>query len=180
MKSTPLYILRLSITLLLITALVAAALAGINAITKEQIAANKDAKLQQAIAQVLPDDVGTPISEAVNNGIVKNLYRTDSGYAVEVALAGFNAEITMMVGIVDGKVTGIAIVSHTETAGLGAVAGAQTNAGQTFRDQFIGASDKLTVDKDGGGIDSLTGATITSRAITEGVNAALDYVSTLG
>ena len=180
MKNTPLYILRLAVTLLLVTALVAAALAGINTLTKDRIAANKAEKLQKAISQVLPGGAAGAVATPVNAGIVKNLYTTDSGYAVEVAPAGFSAEITMMVGIVDGKVAGIAIVSHTETAGLGAIAAAQTAAGESFRGQFEGLSDSLSVDKDGGSIDSITGATITSRAVTAGVNAALEYVKSLG
>lgn len=179
MKNTPMYILRLAATLLIITALVAAALSGINYITKDRIAANKQAKLLAAIEQVLPG-AADPTETAVNSGIVKTLYTTDKGYAVEVAPVGFSAELTMMVGIADGKVTGIAVVSHTETAGLGAVAAAKTAAGEAFRGQYEGLSGTLAVDKDGGTIDSLTGATITSKAVTEGVNAALEYVAALG
>lgn len=180
MKNTPMYILRLTLTLFLITALVAAALAGVNAITKDRIAALKAEKTQKAIAQVLPEGAGEATATAVDQGIVKTLYTTDLGYAVEVAPAGFSAEITMMVGVAEGKVTGIVIVSQTETAGLGAVAAAANSAGDAFRGQFVGLSGALAVDKDGGTIDSLTGATVTSRAITEGVNAALEYIASLG
>ena len=180
MKNTPMYILRLTLTLFLITALVAAALAGVNAITKDRIAALKAEKTQKAITQVLPEDAGEATTTAVDQGIVKTLYTTDLGYAVEVAPAGFSAEITMMVGVAEGKVTGIVIVSQTETAGLGAVAAAANSAGDAFRGQFVGLSGALAVDKDGGTIDSLTGATVTSRAVTEGVNAALEYIASLG
>ena len=180
MSNTPKYILRLAMTLLLITALVAAALAGVNAITEDRIAALKAEKIQKAVAQVLPEGAGEAQATVVDQGIVKTLYTTDLGYAVEVAPVGFDGEITMMVGIADGKVTGIAIVSQTETAGLGAVAAAGNSAGEAFRGQFEGLSGDLAVDKDGGVIDSLTGATVTSKAITEGVNAALDYIAKLG
>ena len=180
MKNTPMYIFRLTLTLFLITALVAAALAGVNAITKDRIAALKAEKTQKAIAQVLPEGAGEATATAVDQGIVKTLYTTDLGYAVEVTPAGFSAEITMMVGVAEGKVTGIVIVSQTETAGLGAVAAAANSAGDAFRGQFVGLSGALAVDKDGGTIDSLTGATVTSRAITEGVNAALEYIASLG
>lgn len=75
----------------------------------------------------------------------------------------------MMVGVDnDGKVTGISIISHTETAGLGATAAADTDAGRAFRDQFIGMSGTVSVTKDGGEVDALTGATITSRAVCTG------------
>ena len=86
-----------------------------------------------------------------------------------------------MVGIDnEGKVLGISVVSHTETAGLGAVSAAGTPAGIAFRDQFVGTSGSVSVTKDGGAMDAITGATITSRAICVGVNAALDCVAGLG
>ena len=60
-----------------------------------------------------------------------------------------NGAVTMMVGVDnDGKVTGISIISHTETAGLGATAAADTDAGRAFRDQFIGMSGTVSVTKD--------------------------------
>ena len=179
-QSNVLYILRLALTLLLITAAVAAALAGVNAITAEKIAQIQVEKTRQAIAEVLPEMTLDPQVTAVNQGIVKNLYTTDAGYAVEVAPSGFDGEILMMVGIAQGKVTGISIISHTETPGLGAVAGADNAKGDQFRDQFVGLSGELAVSMDGGTIDSITSATITSRAVTEGVNAALSYVLSLG
>ena len=86
----------------------------------------------------------------------------------------------MMVGVGnDGKVLGISIISHTETAGLGAVAAADTPAGQTFRSYFEGASGSVAVTKDGGTVEAITGATITSRAVCDGVNAALAAVASL-
>ena len=98
-----------------------------------------------------------------------------------MAPAGFNGTVTMMVGVDnDGKVTGISIISHTETAGLGATAAADTDAGRAFRDQFIGMSGTVSVTKDGGEVDALTGATITSRAVCKGVNAALACAANLG
>ena len=100
---------------------------------------------------------------------------------MEVGPSGFDNTITMMVGINnEGKVLGISVVSHTETAGLGAVSAAQTPKGIAFRDQFVGQSGSVSVTKDGGTMDAITGATITSRAICTGINAALDVVAGLG
>ncbi|NLL45428.1 MAG: FMN-binding protein, partial [Clostridiales bacterium] len=50
----------------------------------------------------------------------------------------------------------------------------------SFRSQYIGKSGTLAVTKDGGSIDSLTGATVTARAVTDGVNAALNAAKILG
>ena len=176
------YVLRLSLTLLLITAFVAAALAGVNSITAPLIEAHKAEKMQQAMEEVLPGATGlAEVSFSDATGTVNKVYASASGYVVDVAPAGFGGAISMMVGILpDGSVKGISIVSHTETAGLGSVAAAKTAAGEAFRSQFVGASGSVAVDKDGGTIDSITSATITSRAVAAGVNAALECVKGLG
>lgn len=171
------YILRLTVTLLIIAAVMAAALAGVNAITKDKIAEIKIQKTQAAITKVLPGAAGLeeiPLNE--NAGIVKTVYASGDSYAVEVIPSGFNGAITMMVGIEKGKVTGISIVSHTETPGLGAVAAADNAKGEAFRGQFAGG-ESFTV---GGNVDAMSGATITSKAVTSGVNAALEYIKSLG
>lgn len=175
-QNTVLYILRLSVTLLLITAIMAGALAYINKITAPRIAALKEEKTQKAIEAVLPGG-GQPLEVPQGSKLVSALYGSDTGYAVEVTPIGFDNTITMMVGVSrDGTVLGISIISHTETAGLGAVAAAKTSAGEAFRNQFAGLSGTVAVSKEGGQVDAITGATITSKAICQGVNAALDCV----
>ena len=175
-----LYVARISLILLLITACVAAALAGVNAITAPKIAENTARKTQEAIEAVLPGG-GEEVDCVDNTGLVSVVYKGESGYAVQVAPMGFNGAITMMVGVdFDGNVLGISVISHTETAGLGAVAAATTSAGENFRAGFVGKSGSVSVTKDGGEIDAITGATITSRAVCVGVNAALDCVAGMG
>ena len=181
-ESIVMYVLRLAGTLLLITAVVAAALAGVNAVTAPIIDELNAAATQEAISAVLPGGFDTEISDFADaTGIVSKVYQGANGYAVEVGPGGFDNTITMMVGVDnEGKVLGISVVSHTETAGLGAVADADTPKGIAFREQFVGASGAVSVTKDGGTMDAITGATITSRAICVGVNAALDCVAGLG
>ena len=180
-ESIVMYVVRLAATLLIITAVVAAALAGVNAVTAPVIAQLKADKLQQAINEVLPGG-GEAVEFTDNSGWVSAVYQSETGYAVEVTpTTGFNGAITMMVGIdTQGNVLGISVVSQTETAGLGAVCAAKTEAGQTFRAGFEGLSVQVAVDKDGGEVDSITGATITSRAVCDGVNAALACVANMG
>ena len=171
-------IFRLVITLFLITAAVAAALAGVNAITKDAIAANQEKKTQDALAVVLPAAGNLQKLElSGDTGIVSEVYSDGESYAVKVLPGGFDGEITMMVGISQGKVTGISVISHTETPGLGAVAAAQNAKGEAFRGQFVGKEGTLAV---GNQIDAMSGATITSNAVVTGVNAALSYVANLG
>lgn len=182
-ESTVKYILRLTFTLLLICAVVALALAGVNSITKDKIAENKVKKTTEALQKVLPgvEDV-TEIPFTDNSGLVSKVYQADGnlGYAVEVAPNGFGGAITMMVGIVDGKVTGISIISHAETPGLGAVAAADTDKGAAFRDQFQGLISGITIGDGENQIDAMAGATISSQAIADGVNAALECIANLG
>ena len=178
-ESTVMYVLRLALTLLAITAVVAAALAGVNSITAPAIAELTAKKTQEAIELVLPG--GGESVDFPETALVSTVYASEAGYAVEVTPGGFDNTITMMVGVdTEGKVLGISIISHTETAGLGAVAAAGTPAGEAFRGEFVGASGSVSVTKDGGDVEAITGATITSRAICAGVNAALECVANMG
>ena len=181
-ESIVMYVLRLAGTLLLICAVTAGLLAGVNAITAPIIAELNAAATQEAISAVLPGGFDSEITDYADaSGIVSKVYQGEAGYALEVGPGGFDNTITMMVGVDnEGKVLGISIVNHTETAGLGAVADADTPKGIAFREQFIGTSGSVAVSKDGGTLDAITGATITSRAICVGVNAALDCVAGLG
>ena len=176
---TILFILRLALTLLAITAVVAVALAGVNMITKPEIEKLTAQKTQAAIEAVLPG--GGEVVEFPATALVSKVYASETGYAVEVTPGGFDNTITMMVGVdKEGNVLGIDIISHTETAGLGAVADAATPAGVSFREQFAGKAGSVSVTKDGGEIEAITGATLTSRAVCDGVNAALEVVGKMG
>ena len=176
-ENTALYILRLAVTLLLICGVVAGALAGVNAITKDSIAANKERKTQEALAVVLPGVQDLQKQELTGDtGIVTALYASGDSYAVEVAPMGFGGAVTMMVGVQGGKVTGISVISHAETPSLGAEAAASNAKGEGFRSQFVGG-DHFAV---GENVDAISGATITSKAVVVGVNAALEYVKSLG
>ena len=179
-ESTVKYVLRLALTLLAITAVVAVALAGVNMITAPAIAELNAKNTQAAIETVLPGG-GEEVTDFPAVDLVSKVYASETGYAGQGTPSGFDKTITMMVGVDKaGNVLGIDVISHTETAGLGAVADAGTPAGIAFREQFIGASGSVSVTKDGGQMDAITGATITSRAICVGANAALECVAQMG
>ena len=181
-ESTVMYILRLSLILFLIAGVVALALAAVNMVTAPKIAELQEAKTQEAIKAVLDggyDEIITDYTDA--SGLVSKIYKGANGYAVEVKPSGFDNTITMMVGIDnEGKVTKISVISHTETAGLGAIAADKTTKGDAFRGQFVGLSGDVNVTKDGGTVEAITGATITSRAVCDGVTAALAVIAGLG
>ena len=165
------YILRLTVTLLLITAVVAGLLGFVNYLTEDKIAAGQREKAKNAMQEVLPAENYEPLEVSAEG--INAAYRADDlGYVVDVTVNGFGGAINMMVGIdADGRVAGVSIVSHSETASLGA-----NCTREDFRSQFSGAEGTLAVTKDGGSVEALTGATVTSRAVTNGVNLAVEFV----
>ena len=179
-KETAGYVFRLAFTLFAITAVVALCLGAVNSVTGPRILKAREEKARQAIEAVLPGG-GEEIRDFRDEtGLVSRVYASETGYAMEVSPSGFNGTVTMMVGVSkDLKVTGLSVINQTETAGLGAVCAAKTEAGEKFRGQFTGMSGALAVSRDGGRVDAITGATITSRAVTEGVSAALQCAAEL-
>lgn len=169
------YILRLTLTLLAITAVVAGLLAVVNGMTEDTIAALTKEKAENAMREVLPADSYEAL-DVTAEGITAAYRAQGVGYVIRVSTNGFGGAIDMMVGVDEsGSVTGVSVISHAETASLGA-----NCTREDFRAQFVGASGALAVNKDGGEIDALTGATVTSRAVTEGVNLALKFVGEVG
>ena len=167
--------IRTVVTLLLFAAVVAGLLGLVNHITEQRIAEYKANKIQEAMKTVLP---AREYSELNYDGedIVSKVFRAgDEGWIVIVTPSGFGGMIEMMVGVDrGGAVTGVSIVSMSETSGLGANA-----ARESFRSQYIGKTGSVKLKKQGGDIDALTGATVTSTAVTRGVNAALAAVQDL-
>lgn len=149
----------------------------VNMITAPNIKRMNEEKTQAAKQKVLMADEYTEVLYTGGDSVVKAVFQAgDTGYVVQVAPSGFGGNLNMMVGVgADGTVTGVDIISHAETSGLGANA-----TKPAFKDQYRGQTGPLAVKKDGGTIDALTGATITSRAVTSGVNAALEAVASLG
>lgn len=97
------------------------------------------------------------------------------GYCVEVTGQGFSGPISMMVGVGEsGSVTGVVMLSHSESARLGALADTPE-----FLNQFINRSGTIRVGGENNAIQAVTGATATSRAVTNGVNRALAAVANL-
>ena len=171
------YFAKLAGTLLLIAAVVAGLLGLVNHITADKIAAINEEKTAASMQEVLPADSYNEIAYTGSDPTVVKVYEAvGAGYVVEVAPSGFGGTIDMVVGVgADGTVTGVAIINMSETSGLGANA-----SKESFRSQYVGKSGELAVSKDGGEIDALTGATITSRAVTRGVNSALAAAAELG
>ena len=177
-----------------ITLVVALALGAVNAVTAGPIAEQNAQKIKDSLENVMPGaeseqiDVpeGTTVTTETKNatsGTILSAYKmtkdgADAGYCVEVGPTGFGGAVDTMVGIdSDGKVTGISVISaSSETPGLGA-----RSTEPEFQAQFADqVGTEVAVAKDGGSIDALTGATITSRAVSEGVVAAAQFAAEQG
>lgn len=130
----------------------------------------KETDVDQKAAKKAIDDLG------VNATIDEVCTVGDAGYVITTTdKDGFGGNIQITVGIKkDGTINGVSILSISETAGLGMKA-----TEPSFYNQYVNKqADKFVVSKDGGDgeqIDALSGATITSRAVTGAVNAALGY-----
>lgn len=165
---------------LFVICFVATALLGItNDVTALEIEALAIQKEEEARLEVFPnatfDKEATEIDD--DTSIVKAYDENNNiiGYVVvTVDKKGYGGEIEVMTGVtVDGKVTGISILSHSETPGLGA----KSKTDDKWRTQFIDKIKDITVSKDAKGensIDAITGATITSRAVVRAVNRAIE------
>ncbi len=184
-------ILKNTLILTAITLIAGLALGLVYEITKEPIAQAQEAAKKEAWQAVFPDadldsfeavDVDQKAAdEAISSLGIKAVIDEvctvgEEGYVVTATdKEGFGGDIQITVGITsDGTVSGISILSISETAGLGMRA-----TEPSFYEQYQGKqAEKFVVSKDGGDgepIDALSGATITSRAVTGAVNAALAY-----
>ena len=178
----PSTLINMVVALLVIAAVSGGLLGLVYGMTKDAIAEVDAKKNEAAIQAVLPLDgeitykadtlrynyEGADLTFPCNLAYDAN--GNFKGAAVKTSEGGFGGKIDMMVGfLADGTIKGTSVLSHAETPGLGA------NMTGKFKDQFVDknpASYKLTVTKDGGDVDAITAATITSRAFSKAVDKA--------
>jgi electron transport complex protein RnfG len=169
----------LSLTLISLGA--SAALGYVYEFTKEPIAVSVMNKKIEAIKQVVPEFTNNPnediILMATGEGDSLEIYpaKKDSvivGYAVKTySNKGFSGYISIMAGFKpDGTILNLTVLEHKETPGLGT-----KMSDPSFKDQFAGKNPEvfaLKVKKDGGKVDAITAATISSRAFCDAVARA--------
>ena len=196
----PKYLIKLTVTLFLTCCVVAGLLGATNMVTKDKIAAINLAKTQEAMKAVVADPDNSTFSDALaltdemtaaalaGGGTLTEAYEVQvggaaAGHALKIVASGSQGNIEMMVGLdAEGVVTGVSVVSHKETAGIGTrvVDNELTPAGVPVLDQFQGksaADGALTV---GSNVDAISGATVSSKGVTAGVNAAIAVAGVLG
>lgn len=178
-------IVKLSVVLFVICAITAGILGIVNALTWERIDQMVHQKEYEAYAAVLSSESGYTAVEFDKSAFPTvdgvNQSNDGNGYVVTSTFPGAQGSITMACGVDnDLKCTGISIIEHSETSGLGAVAAAASDAGEAFRAQYIGQGADISLAKAGGSIDALSGATITSSAVTNAVATSIACVASLG
>ena len=196
----PKYLIKLTVTLFLTCVVVAGALGAVNMVTKDKIAAINLEKTQNAMKAVVADPDNSTFSDALaltdemtaaalaNGGTLTEAYEVmvggaPAGHALKVVASGSQGSIEMMVGLdAEGAVTGVSVVKHAETAGIGTkvVDNEPNNAGVGVLDQFAGMSAADLPLNVGSNVDAITGATVSTKGITAGVNAALSVAGVLG
>lgn len=180
-------ILSVGLKLFLITAISALVLAVVNNITAPIIERNTIEKQEIAMKSVVSNAVRFENADMSALALVEipcavtSVYNAvDSkdntiGYAVMVSTVGYGGEILLTVGIDNElKVTGIDVISHSETPGLG-----ENCTKAQFKDQFKGKEIGIEVVKNGASgnqVDAISSATITSKAVTRGVDAAITAI----
>jgi len=167
------------LSLLVISAAMSAALAVVYLNTKDQIELAKKMKEVNAIKAVLPEFTNDPTENRKEEGditIYTALSNQDTlGYAVKSTTnKAFSGTFTLMVGFLrDGSIYSIEVVDQKETPGLG------DKIKTKWKDQFKSKNPetfKLVVKKDGGQVDAITAATISSRAFCDAVDRAYQTI----
>ena len=176
MKST---LFNMVAVLFTITLIASAGVGAVNMITEEPIAAAKAAATTAAVANVLPEFEQNQVSEQEIDGMSIKVYTATSGegvvgYAVEsMTKSGFGGAIRMMVGFLpDGKIFNVNVLEQAETPGLGTKMCDEGNALISSIKDKNAFTLEFKVKKDGGELDALTAATISSRAYYDAVARA--------
>lgn len=153
-----------------LTVVAGLALGAVNYFTTEPIAKAREASRREAIAAVLPEFDNL---EDIEYRSIKLYEASMNGNTIGIAVEtysdnGFSGRIDIMAGFdSEGALYGYRVLNHAETAGLGA------KMGEWFQnDNVIGTTATIAVKADGGDVDAITGATITSRAFTDAINRA--------
>lgn len=176
----PRFTAKLTLTLLGICAVVALLLGVVNSVTEPIIEEIQAEKTAAAMSLVLPADEYQKVKTTYPNVTAMNKAMSGGeqiGYVVEVATNGFGGAMSMVVGVdMNGAVTGVSVTDNSETANIGT----KVVNDQTVLDRFIGmshADGEITVNSGTNRFDGVSGATVSSKGVTAGVNTALAAVA---
>lgn len=178
---------KMVLVLAVVTLAASAAVGVVYQLTLDPIQQAKDQRISDAIGQVLPEFDNNPsrkVIEKTVDGMPVKIYTATKdnvvvGYAVETfTKKGYGGEIRLLVGFLpDGTIHNTAVISHSETPGLGdKIDQSKSDFSLQFNGKNPGDS-KLALKADGGNIDAISAATISSRAFVDAVQRAHDIFS---
>ena len=168
------FILRVAGVLFVICSVTALLLATVNEFTAERIAANASQRMEDSISKIFGENIEISTVEGEYDSPVNTVYLVKSngvpkGYAVYTIPTGFKGDIEMMVGVtLAGNCHKVEFISMSETPGLGTKV-----QNEEFLAQYNNAFGDLVIKEN---IQPVAGATISSSAVNEGINAALEAV----
>jgi len=180
-------ILKLGAILTIYAVTAGGALALVNIQTSPLIEANRTAAQDEARGRVLPGMAGGYELQDAESELpywigYRDAAKSEVGGYIFIAYGpGYSSTVETMIGVgTDGKIVGAVVLFQQETPGLGAKV-EEVRHGEDepwFTRQYIGMSrsDNIAVTKDGGTIDSITGATISSRAVTNSIRRGLELL----
>lgn len=153
-------------------ALSAGILFGAKTLLSETAEKRAEQERQTTMQQLLPGgETFTHEEYTGEDPSISAVYKSENGYVVEAAVEGYADDIVLWVGVENrGTVTGVTVREIAETPGLGK----RALRDEAFLSQFLGTRGDAAL---GAEIDSLSGATVSSRAITKGVNSAVGFVT---
>ncbi|MHC1719836.1 MAG: RnfABCDGE type electron transport complex subunit G [Clostridiaceae bacterium] len=174
--------IKLAFKLFIIAGMTGLILGAVHAITANPIAAQQKKTKDLALVEVLPAAKTFNKSDVKLSGSVLEVNEGKDGdiikgYAVTVSSKGYAGDIQIMVGIsAEGKIEGIKILSMSETPGLGAKASEPEFSGQYKGKSLDNPLEVIKIEPSNPNeIEAITGSTITSRAVTKGVNEAVEF-----
>lgn len=177
-------ITKLGVILFAITMITGVILGGVHTMTLKPIAETQLKEKNEALAATLPEATTFKMLKIATNpnGHIKEINVGSDGskligYNITVTPKGYGGSIEMIVGVkADGTLSDIQILNHGETPGLGAKAPEPEFAGQ-FKNKKVTELEVVKTEASADNqIQAISGATITSKAVTSGVNEALKYV----
>ena len=174
MKETP---IRLILTLTIVCAASAALVASVGVATARPVAAAKARAKAESLRQVLPPDAPEPVEKALlaPDGTTNfTYYAAGDAIALEVhSEHGYGGLLRLLVGFdAEGRLQGFTVLEHSETPGLGAKLANPDNPVLASARGLPAAETDWRVRKDGGAVDAITAATISSRAACEAIAQA--------
>jgi electron transport complex protein RnfG len=162
---------KMVIVLAIITVIATALLSVVNSITKPIIDKSRESEFQNQMREIFPS-----LDSTLKKADRFEVYQEGKlvGYAVLAEAKGYSSTIMVLVGVTpDNKIKGVTIIDQQETPGLGT-----RIAEKQFLDQFVGKpAEAVALRKDGGAIDGIIGATVSSRALTNGVKTTVERLA---